>query len=137
MACAEFEDLLVDYDELPESHRNAIDAHLSTCEACRTYWQILNEMDADLTHEFAGVAAPAYLATEVHQLTARIPAAKEPSYVPAVLDLIGGVAACGIVLFLVFWFGAGLQLGLGPFVAVGSFFVALSAAFACRTLTQS
>jgi anti-sigma factor RsiW len=137
MACTEFEDLLIDYDELSDLQRVAVDAHLSGCEACQTYWQILHEMDAELTHEFAGRAAPPHLGSEVRQLTARIPAAKEPSYVPAVLDLIGGVAASGIVLFLAFWFGAGLQVGLGPFVAVGSFFVALSAAFACRTLAQS
>jgi len=137
MACSECEDLLLDYDELPSTQRAALDAHLSGCEGCRAYLQFLADIDGSLTREFSGEALSADFASHVREQSAKIPVVKEPSWVPAALDLVGAVAASGIVLFLVFWFEGGSQVGTAAFVAVGMLFVTLSAAFAWRTLNQS
>jgi hypothetical protein len=63
MACAEYEDRIIDWQEgaLPAHERRAVEDHLAECLACRHFAEELNVLDAAL----ARVLRPARLPVEV------------------------------------------------------------------------
>ena len=49
MSCASFEELLLDYADLPAQERNAVDLHVTQCASCRQYSDALSQLDVALT----------------------------------------------------------------------------------------
>lgn len=99
MPCGEFEDRLLDYASLPDREREAIDAHLAGCSACRMYFETLERVDSDLNRAFASIEAPAEWAETVLRRT-RTP---EPSVVPELLDGIGWLGVLALLGCLAFF----------------------------------
>jgi anti-sigma factor RsiW len=102
MACAEFEDLILDYCEGAASpaDRTLLETHVAACTGCRAYLAVQRELDLRLAQTVAHPAlSPAFEA----QLAARIAQAARPSHVPwlpRVLDWTGylSLAAAGAYL---------------------------------------
>ena len=100
MACAEFEELLIDYQDLPFPERTRVDAHLAGCADCREYMSILRQLERDLTAQYSGVTARSELQTRIHsRITAETRLARL-SFLPEILDFIGGAAIVAIVFSL-------------------------------------
>jgi anti-sigma factor RsiW len=118
--CAQFEEHLLDYDELSLVHRAALDAHLATCSACREFRTALERADAALETSLGSVHAPLRVK---HAVLAQV----RPSALPEVLDGIGwiGSAAVGAVAayFVAGPFIAALIAGTGSLMAAGWFSV--------------
>jgi predicted anti-sigma-YlaC factor YlaD len=104
MSCASFEELLLDYADLPAQERDAVDLHLTQCASCRQYSDTLLQLDVALTEQFSGVQPSELFHSRLHATTSRSPQArlKAPSFLPELLDLIG-VAGIVLVLSLVLW----------------------------------
>ena len=102
MACAAFEELLLDYADLPAQEREAVDLHLNQCESCRQYSDTLSQLDVALTEQFSGVKPSELLHSRLHAVTKSRSPLSAPSFLPELLDLIG-VAGIGLVLSLVLW----------------------------------
>jgi predicted anti-sigma-YlaC factor YlaD len=102
MSCAAFEELLLDYPDLPAQERAAVDLHLMQCVSCRQYSDTLWQLEAALTKQFASVQPSELLHSRLHAIkTSRSPLTA-PSFLPELLDLIG-TAGIGLVLSLVLW----------------------------------
>src|ERR1700730_7577189 len=95
MVCTSFEDLLLDYQNLPLSERGEVDVHLSGCADCREYLTILAQLDAELTRNYSGLKAPSNLQTQIRLRISAERRLTNPSFLPEVLDFIGwsGVVA--------------------------------------------
>lgn len=126
MPCASFEDLLLDYGELACAEREAVDAHLAGCPACREYLEALAQLDLRLAGLFAGVqASPAFRKRVLARVSLEGDLAR-PSFLPEVLDFIGWAAILAVVVCL--------ALLLAPIAAMPQFppefntFAALGAA---------
>jgi hypothetical protein len=92
MPCASFEDLLLDYAELPGPERETVDAHVANCARCREYLQILKQLDSGLSELYTGTQAQAgFQKRVVRRLKAETWLAK-PSFLPEVLDFVGWAA---------------------------------------------
>jgi anti-sigma factor RsiW len=105
MSCASFEELLLDYADLPAEERHAVDLHLTQCANCRQYSDILSQLDVALTDQFSGVQPSALFHSRLHAVTtSRSPQSslRAPSFLPELLDLIGG-AGIVLVLSLILW----------------------------------
>ena len=100
MPCKSFEDLLIDYAEIPASGRECVDAHLAGCAACGEYLETLLSLDAGLGQLFAGAqVSPAFRTRVLSQVCVAGQLAK-PSFLPEILDFIGwiGVIAAAVCL---------------------------------------
>ena len=97
MSCASFEELLLDYADLPAQERAAVDLHLTQCANCRQYSDTLLQLDVALTEQFSGVQPSGPLQTRLHAVATSRPPLRAPSMLPELLDLIG---FAGIVLVL-------------------------------------
>jgi hypothetical protein len=105
MPCASFEELLLDYADLPAQERDAVDLHLTQCANCRQYSDTLLQLDVALTEQFSGVQPSELFHSRLHAVTtSQSPQSplSAPSFLPELLDLIG-VAGIGLVLSLVLW----------------------------------
>lgn len=102
MACASFEELLLDYADLPAQERVAVDLHLAACANCRQYADALSQLDVALTEQFSGIQPSELLHSRLHAVTASRSPLRSPSFVPELLDLIG-VAGIVLVLSLILW----------------------------------
>jgi anti-sigma factor RsiW len=105
MSCASFEELLLDYADLPAQERAAVDLHLTQCAGCLEYSNTLAQLEAALTEQFSGVQPSELLHSRLHAVTkSRSPQSplRAPSFVPELLDLIGG-AGIVLVVSLVLW----------------------------------
>jgi predicted anti-sigma-YlaC factor YlaD len=102
MSCAAFEELLLDYAELPSQERDAVDLHLTQCASCRQYSDTLSQLDVALTEQFSGVQPSELFQSRLHAVTRNRSPLSAPSFVPELLDLIG-FAGIGLVLSLVLW----------------------------------
>ena len=102
MSCASFEELLLDYADLPVQEREAVDLHLSQCASCRQYSDTLSQLDVALTEQFSGVQPSELFHSRLQAVTTNRSPISAPSFVPELLDLIG-FAGIGLVLSLVLW----------------------------------
>ena len=102
MSCASFEELLLDYADLPAQERDAVDLHLTHCASCRQYSDTLSQLDVALTEQFSGVQPSELLHSRLHAVTTSRSPLSAPSFLPELLDLIG-VAGIGLVVSLVLW----------------------------------
>jgi len=99
MICLEFEDLLLRWEDLDESARQALDAHLSVCEHCAEFREALRTADAELEQAFAGIAArPGFEAAVLRRIRTR-----PVSIVPEILDGIAWLSLCAGLVLPVRW----------------------------------
>ena len=102
MSCESFEELLLDYAELPAQAQDAVDLHLTQCVSCRQYSDTLSQLDAALTEQFSGVQPSELFHSRLHAATTSRSPLSVPSFLPELLDLIG-VAGIVLVLSLILW----------------------------------
>ena len=102
MSCALFEELLLDYVDLPAQERDAVDLHLTQCASCRQYSDTLSQLDVALTKQLSGVQPSELFHSRLRAVTTGRSPRSSPSFVPELLDLIG-FAGIGLVLSLVLW----------------------------------
>jgi predicted anti-sigma-YlaC factor YlaD len=102
MSCASFEELLLEYDDLPAQERDAVDLHLTQCSSCRQYSDSLSQLDVALTEQFSGVQASEHFSSRLHAVTTSRSPLSAPSFLPELLDLIG-VAGIVLVLSVILW----------------------------------
>ena len=100
MPCAQFEDLLLDYGELPAIEREMVDAHLAGCADCREYLETAAQLDTRLAELYAGAqVSPAFHQAMLARAAAEVVPAK-PSMLPEVLDFIGWAGIIAAVVCL-------------------------------------
>jgi hypothetical protein len=104
MACAEFEELLIDYQDLPFPQRAKVDAHLAGCADCREYKSILQQLDGELSAQYSGVTPLSELQARIHSRIAAETRLARLSFLPEILDFIGGAAIVAIVFSLAWMF---------------------------------
>jgi len=97
MACAEFEELLIDYHDLPFPERTRVDSHLAGCSGCREYMSILRQLDNELTALYSGMTAHRALQPRFRSRIAAETRLARLSYLPEILDFIGGAGIVAIV----------------------------------------
>jgi predicted anti-sigma-YlaC factor YlaD len=102
MACASFEELLLDYADLPEQQRDAVDLHVAQCVSCRQYSDTLLHLEVALTAQFSRVQPSELLHSQLHAVKTSRSSLSAPSFLPELLDLIG-VAGTVLALSLVLW----------------------------------
>jgi len=98
MPCASFEELLIDYMDLPGSERARVDTHLAGCGDCREYLRILRQLEGALTAEFSGLTVSRNVESRVRSRIASKP--WRLSFLPEILDFIGWTAIVTIVFSL-------------------------------------
>jgi hypothetical protein len=102
MACAAFEDMLLEYAELPGPDRAKVDTHVLGCAACREYLSTQGRLDAGLIRHYGSINVGVELQQHIRsRVTAQAQLAK-PSILPEVLDFIGWAAVVASA-FLLFW----------------------------------
>jgi hypothetical protein len=101
VSCASFEDLLLNYRDLSEEGRNRLDLHVTGCEGCRVYLDLLHQLDEALSEQFGKVKVPDTLKESVYAKVSVSPTLAPPSLVPEILDLIGWIAVFGIALAVI------------------------------------
>lgn len=124
--CSEWEDLLLQYEELGPAERSRAGRHLALCPRCRAFLETLQDLDLDLTAALAEVEPTPAFRTRVlaHRPHAAVPLAP---WLPEALDGIGwfSLLALAAVLgwhFSPTWFQtshllhAGLLLSLAALV---------------------
>ena len=102
MPCASFEELLLDYTDLPAQERDAVDLHLTQCASCRQYSDTLSQLDVALTEQFSGVQPSDLFYSRLHAVATSRSPLSAPSFLPELLDLIG-VAGMVLVLSVILW----------------------------------
>ena len=110
MACAEFEDLLLDYAELSDAERVRADGHVAGCAACREFLEVLLVVDTNLTAQYGHRVLDA---TFDHALKQRIRheiPTPRPSLVPELLDFIGWAGILALVALIALWIGPLIHL---------------------------
>jgi anti-sigma factor RsiW len=103
MACAEFQDLLVDYGELMGDARGHVDSHLAQCAACREFLEALHTVDVALAARFGGREVSAAFAPAVRRRVSREAALQRPSFIPELLDFVGWTAIVTLIALLAWW----------------------------------
>ena len=96
MACAEFEERLIDYTDLPRGERAQVDRHLAVCADCQKYWEFQQQLDAAFNKRYSSPMAPRGLESRIRSrisIETRLP---RVSFLPEVLDFIGGAALVAI-----------------------------------------
>ena len=100
MPCASFESLLLDYEDLSARDQETVNFHLTTCNACRDYFDALVQLDAALAEQYSGIQTPSEFQSRLYaRINATTPLAP-PSFLPEMLDFIGwsAVIATGVLL---------------------------------------
>jgi hypothetical protein len=103
MACAEFEDRLVEYAELEGAARACVDMHIAECADCRVFLEALGVVDTALTVQFAGLEVSAAFAPAVRRRIHRQAAMPHPSFIPELLDFVGWGAIVALIGLLAWW----------------------------------
>jgi anti-sigma factor RsiW len=103
MACADYEDRLLDYAGLTAEARARVDAHVAQCTACREFRDALGVVDAGLTAAFAGRDVSARFAPALGQRLRQESSLKRPSWVPELLDSLGWSSIVALVALLAWW----------------------------------
>lgn len=136
MACPEFEDRLLSLAVLEPTERQVVDAHVVSCAACRALLDALNEVDSQLAAAFTDIAAPATAIREVNERLREESRLAKPSFVPALLDLTGGMAVLAVGLILAAAFLPQLPLDVPFYWTIGTLFVATGLLFAFRSYAE-
>jgi len=136
MACPEFEDRLLSLAELEPPERQIVDGHVVSCDSCRALLDALNEVDSQLAAAFADVVAPAGAVREVHECLREQNRLATPSFIPALLDLTGGMAVLAVGLILAAAFLPRLPLDVPFYWTIGTLFVATGLLFAFRSYSE-
>ena len=125
MACAEFEELLLEYAELAGDERERTDTHIAHCDRCRDFFEALRAVDAALTSQFADREVTSVFTSTVRQRVQREVSPKQPSWIPEILDFVGWAAVVALLGLLAWWISPQL-----PGYSVASFLTAPFAAAA-------
>ncbi len=111
MPCAEFEDRLLDYENLREEERRAVEAHLRGCEDCCTFLDALSSVDAALARGLGELeVSPGFRRAALDRAWREVPLRK-PSFVPEILDFVGWAAVVAIVVDLLYRVKPLLEIG--------------------------
>ena len=113
MACAEFEDRLLQFAELDAADRQIVDAHIAGCSGCRAFRTALDHVDRALEQTFTGMAVNSEFDRAVIAASRRIAPVRKPSLVPLVLDFVAAAAVVFVGVALLDT--AALLLGVGRF----------------------
>ncbi len=130
MACREFEERLLVYDELGLDERQGIGGHLVQCEDCQSFLSALSDVDTSLQAAFAHSTVSADFSKSVARKLLGQPARRRPSLIPEMLDAIGWAAVIAILLWLTAFFVPGaefttpLAAAMGTALLIGGFYVA-------------
>ena len=130
MACREFEERLLVYDELGSDERQGVSGHLVQCEDCRSFLSALFEVDTALQAAFAQSTVPADFSESVAKKLLGQPERRGPSLIPEVLDAIGWAAVIAMLLWLTAFFVPGAEFTtplaavIGMALLTGGFYVA-------------
>ena len=122
MACAEFEERLLEYAELANGERARVDAHAAQCSSCREFLEALRTVDAQLTARLASVEVTPAFAPAVRRRMLRENAIARPSLVPELLDFVGWGAIVTLLGLIAWW--------LAPLVPVANIKVSFAAMYA-------
>jgi predicted anti-sigma-YlaC factor YlaD len=99
-ACEDFEEQLLDYSELADPAREAVDVHLQACANCREFLNVLAELDTALSRAYEKVSAPDGIQSNVLTRIETEGALRPMSVVPELLDFIGWASVAVIVCML-------------------------------------
>jgi len=103
MVCAEFEERLLEYAELPNGERERVDAHAAQCSSCREFLEALRSVDSQLTAQLAGLEVTPAFARLVRRRVRHEGSAARPSLVPELLDFVGWGAIVTLLGLLAWW----------------------------------
>jgi len=110
MACAEFEDLLLDYAGLSDAERTRADGHIADCAACKEFLEALHAVDTNLTAQYSHRVLDANFDHALKQRIRREIPAPRPSMVPELLDFIGWAGILALVALIAMWVGPLIHL---------------------------
>src|SRR5437879_4443896 len=103
MPCAEYENRLLEYAELPQDERRRVDAHAAGCAGCREFLDALVLVDEELSAQFSGREVSAGFTGALTARIRREPAPRRPSFVPELLDFVGWGAIVALIALVVYW----------------------------------
>jgi len=103
MACAEFEERLLEYAELANGERARVDAHAAHCSTCREFLEALRTVDSQLTAQLAGIEVTPAFAPAVRRRVRYEGSAAPPSAVPELLDFVGWGAIVALLGLIAWW----------------------------------
>jgi anti-sigma factor RsiW len=103
MACAEFEERLLEYAELANGERACVDAHTARCSSCLEFLEALRTVDFQLAAQLAGLEVTPAFAPAVRRRVRHEGAAARPSLVPELLDFVGWGAIVTLVGLVAWW----------------------------------
>jgi len=98
--CPDMEGRLLEYSDLTVEEQRRVDAHLTSCPACRAWVEDLKRVDADLSAAFAAVRLPPEFEAGVLRAARRERLWRRPSPLPEILDFIGWAAVITVVTSL-------------------------------------
>jgi hypothetical protein len=96
MGCADFEERLIDYKDLPLGARREVDRHLAVCADCQKFWEFQQQLDGELTKRYSSPAAPGELQSRIRSRISAEMHLPRVSFLPEVLDFVGGAALVAI-----------------------------------------
>jgi anti-sigma factor RsiW len=103
MACAEFEERLLEYTELANGERARVDAHAAQCSSCRELLEALRTVDSHLTARLSGIEVTPGFAPAVRRRVRYESSVPRPSLVPELLDFAGWGAIVTLLGLLAWW----------------------------------
>jgi len=103
MACAEFEERLLEYAELKNGERARVEAHTAYCSTCREFLEALRTVDSQLTAQLAGLEVTPAFAPAVRRRVRYEGFAARPSVVPELLDFVGWGAIVALLGLIAWW----------------------------------
>jgi anti-sigma factor RsiW len=98
MPCPSFEDLLLDYSELPPAARQTVNAHAAQCAACREYLETLAQLDEGLAGLYAEARTSPLFQERVISAVGAQPRLAKPTFVPEILDFVGGIGMLAAII---------------------------------------
>ena len=104
MACAEYEELILDYFDgtLSREHREAVEAHLAGCPGCREFWEAQQDLDAALVARLSRAALSAGFEQQLLERLDPQGERRRSWYLLQVLDLAGYLALAAAGGYVVF-----------------------------------
>jgi hypothetical protein len=119
--CPEFEERILEYNELPPAARAVVDGHFASCDSCLEFSRALSDVDGELERAFVDVRLGS-IGAAVLRKTQTPP--EPPSWLPEVLDFAGWTSVAAVSLALITRLlpiqEPALWLALGAVVAGGS-----------------
>lgn len=110
MQCGEFEERLLDYAGLATEARASVDAHIAQCAGCQEFFEAMRAVDAALTAQFAAREVTAAFAPMVRRRIQRDASARQPSWIPEILDFVGWVAIVALIAMIGWFLGPQLPV---------------------------